>query len=199
MGVNLSVVVNTCSLGPRSGDVTGSHTNTPHAVRAYALRHFILPHYVRYADEVIVAGEYAEVDEYRYVHCPSEHFSAVDALAQRHEGFLAAKNDWIAFVHDDHMLDLTDADHLYWRSADIWVPTRWKRGENGQIQPEINGMGENPPYIGGHCAIYSRKTLESAPWGDVPKVWTWDVEHTAQLADFTVKETDVVRVWDVEA
>lgn len=192
----LSVIVNTCSLGPMAKTVTGSHSDTPHFVRAYALRHFILPHYTRYADEVIVVGEYAEGDGYTYLYCPSEYFSAVDALAQRHEGYSVARGGWLAFVHDDHWLDLTDADYLDWRSADVWVPRRYRAGE-GEL---INGMHETPPYIGGHCAIYSRQAIESAPWNAVPKVWTWDVEHTRMLGDdLTAAETDRVRVWDVEA
>lgn len=196
--MNLSVIVNTCSLGPMANHVTGSHTDTLHAVRAYALNHFILPHYMRWADEVIVVGEYMPGDGYASIHSPSKYFSAVDALHQRHEGFLASSGDWLAFVHDDHWLDLTNADHVHWSSSDVWVPRRYKRID-GRVEPQINGMHEDPPYIGGHCAIYSRKAIEAAPWDAVPKVWTWDTEHTRMLGDLTATETDMLRVWDVEA
>lgn len=192
--MKLSVIVNTCSLAPHAMEVTGSTTPTPHAVRAYALRHFILPHYLKHADEVIVVGEYEEGEGYTYVSSPSEYRSAVDALAQRQAGFEHASHDLLLFAHDDHLVDLSCFENVPWWTADVFACERKRVGE-GTIP---NGFRDG--YVSGHGAFYRRSVLELAPWGDVPKVHTWDIEHTKMLlaAEARIEETKIVTAWDVE-
>lgn len=198
--MNLSVVINTCALGPRAASVTGSTTPTPHSARAYALHEFILPTLASdpNVSEVIVVGEFEEGDGYVYVPCPSRAFSCVDALAQRQAGFEASSGDVVLFMHDDHALDARASWYLkhLWRffDADVVVPTRLQRRPAKVLN---NGL---PAYVGGHAAAYARWTLEAAPWGAVPKVHTWDVEHTRMLreAGARIVESHETHVYDIE-
>lgn len=192
--MNLSIIVNTCSLGPRAQEVTGSTTPSPHAWRAYALRHFILPIYRAYGSEVIVVGEYEDGEGYTYIPSPSRFFSAVDALHQRQEAFEASTGELVAFVHDDHLLNFARASNVPWGDADVFVPPRFRRGV-GRLN---NGFEAG--YVSGHAAIYTREILEAAPWGDVPKVHTWDIEHTKMLraAGARIIQVPALEAWDVE-
>ena len=200
--MRLSVVVNTCALGPRAHAVTGSTTPSPHAWRAYALQHFILPAYAAHADEVIVVGEWREGEGYIYVSAPSVYFSAVDALHQRQAGFEMASGDVIIHVHDDHFLDPSALSEILptaaWR-ADVLVPTRYRQ-ELHAAKQHPTGMEDTPPYVGGHCAIYKREVLERCPWNEVPKAHVWDTLHTKMMRDagFRLKEAPEMCVWDVE-
>lgn len=197
--MSLSVVVNTCALGPRARQVTGSHTNVPHAERAHRLRNALCSYVLApEVDEVIVAGEWEEGEGYRYVPCPSVHFSAVDALAQREAGFRASTGDVVLHIHDDHLW----MPHEVEMEAHVVVPRRLKR-RNGSAERLPNGSrGEwaDAPYIGGHATFYERVVLEACPWSAVPKLYTWDVAHTKQIAGwgFGVLWSEEVCVYDVE-
>src|SRR5690606_23637498 len=150
---------------PRASEVTGSCSPTPHALRAYALRQFILPRYLddHLVSEVIVAGEWEDGEGYTYVHEPSRFFSCVDALAQRQAGFEAASGDLIVFTHDDHVLAGDFFAYLVnGFSGDAILPTRLKRLEGGREIALPNG-GEDG-YVSGHAILMRRALVEAAPW-----------------------------------
>ena len=218
----ISLVINTSAGGPKAAETLSSGRQS-HMQRSFALRNFILP--AALADptfsEVIVVGEWEPGDDYIYIEVPSEHFSCVDALAQRQAGFERSTGDWIVFQHDDHSMNnyVWDVTHslLQWihlTEADVLVPARYTRLRNVNGERLFNGAPITGPgdassavnpfskgYISGHCAIYRREVLEKCPWGDVEKVHTWDIEHTAQIRDagFMIERSSALKVWDVEA
>ena len=200
--MRLSVVINTCCLGPRAHEITGSWTFTPHALRAYSLGNFILPFYRADAsiDEILVAGEFVEGEGYRYVPCPSTHFSCIDALAQRQAAFEAATGDVIVFHHDDHMIDYTFAAKLKtadMTKVDVILPERRRRTMGGH---EVLNNGGKDGYISGHCVVMTREACEKAPWNAVQHVFEWDVSHTRLIAAAGLRalHTDLIWCWDVE-
>lgn len=196
--MKISVVINTCALGPRAKEITGSRSTTPHAIRAYALRNFVIPRYVDdpWVSEVIVVGEWEEGEGYTYIHSPSRFFSCVDALDQRQAGFEASSGDLIAFTHDDHVLATdtfirlpTSFEH------DLVLPRRFKRTAEGEIQLP-NGASEG--YVSGHASLIKREMCERAPWGEVEKIHTWDLSHTKLLAREKAKVVEGAKVYDIE-
>lgn len=187
----ISAIVNTSALGPRAHEITGSRSPTPHAMRAYALRHFIIPSLVNFCDEVFVVGEWEDGEGYTYIPVPSVNFNCTDALAQRHAGYLAAKGDLLLFQHDDHWVASLPSVE-----APVVSPRRVTiRG--GRIVTLANG---HPDYICGHVAMYRREVLNLCPWDAVPKVHTWDVEHTKMIhaAGFTPEYDPSWVIEDVE-
>lgn len=212
--MTISLVLNTCAKGPKAAETKGSGGQT-HERRAFALRNFILPAAI--ADptfsEVIVVGEWEPGNGYIYIEVPSERFSCVDALAQRQAGFERSTGGWIVFQHDDHYVGETWVSELYGGLIsslgvpDVIVPARYTRlrdvnGErlfNGEPQSNVDLFTLG--YISGHCAIYRREVLEHCAWGAVPKVFDWDVKHTAQIRDagFKIEWTDALRCYDVES
>ena len=198
--MKISVVINTCALGPRAREITGSKSSTPHAIRAYALRQFIIPRYVDdpFVSEVIVVGEWEPGDDYTYVHSPSEFFSCVDALAQRQAGFDASSGDLVAFTHDDHIFDHTAFGLLREGfPGDVFIPSRFKR-THGKAVELPNGASEG--YVSGHASIIKRRMGYAAPWSKVEKIHTWDISHTNLLreAKAEIVTSENVRVYDVE-
>jgi len=192
----LSVIINTCALGPSSEEVRGSGGKSSlHAWRRYALRNFILPLYTSRPINVIVVGEWEPGPYYRYLHVPSQYFSCVDALHQRQVAFEAARleSELFLFQHDDHAI----FDLFFNRHADVFSPRRWTHLRSAEAE-RLNS-GEDDGYICGHAAIYRREVLERCPWGNVPPVFTWDVEHTKQIqaAGFKIA-WDAFDVYDVE-
>ena len=225
--MSISLVINTCAGGPKAAETLSSGRQS-HMQRSFALRNFILP--AALADptfsEVIVVGEWEPGDDYIYIESPSEHFSCVDALAQRQAGFERSTGDWIVFQHDDHLLDnpIVDYDEVtalhkvdrIKQKFDVLVPARYTRLRNVNGERLRNGectkhekLGcfrcfderECKSYISGHCAVYRREVLEKCPWGDVEKVHTWDCVHTKQIrgAGFVIEWSSALKVWDVEA
>lgn len=201
---SLAIVVNSCALGPRAPFVTGSRTTTPHIMREHALRNFILPAYARspHVAEVVVAGEWERGDGYTYVHSPSREFSCVDALDQRHAGFLETTADLVAFTHDDHFLDPKALEAIATHglgSADVLVPRRLARTREGIVLLN-NGGGDRDPYIGGHAEIMRREVAVAAPWNAVNRVHTWDLSHTQNVraAGARIEWSVLLDVWDVE-
>ena len=216
----ISLVINTCANGPKAAE-TLSSGKQPHAQRAFALRNFILPAALADPtfDEVIVVGEWEPGNGYIYIEVPSEHFSCVDALAQRQAGFERSTGSHIVFQHDDHMLAPDVGRRLRgssWvnggvaASIGVMVPSRCTRlrnvngerlynGEPHQVDHPLDLSHEG--YISGHCAIYRSEVLERCPWGDVPQVHIWDCAHTKQIRDagFTIEWNDTLRCYDVEA
>jgi hypothetical protein len=193
--MRLSCIINTSCLGPRAQSVTGSTTPTPHAFREHVLRNFILPHYAMFADEVIVVGEFREGAKWRYIPKPSIFFSAVDALHQRQAGFEASTGDVLLFAHDDHLVYLKDIELS---GGHVAVPRRVWRRPDGRVVTVNNGFSAG--YVSGHAAFYMREVLEVAPWGGVPLVHTWDIEHTRQLRaqGAVIVEAPKIVAWDVE-
>ena len=55
-------------------------------------------------------------------------------------------------------------------------------------------------YIDGHGAIYRREVIKACPWNEVPKQFTMDVLHTAQIREkgFKIVWTDDIKIFDVE-
>jgi len=192
--------------------------------RSYALKNFILPQYISdpYIDEVIVVGDFEEGEGYQYVPCPSVKFNWSDCIAQRHEGFLASSGDIVIFQHDDHVFGIgakgflfEDGRYLLDNIHDVWSPARYTRLR--KVEGERLNAGEptvecwdhtcDPPrydgndgYIDGHGAIYRREVIEACPWNEVPKQFTMDVLHTAQIREkgFKIVWTEDIKIWDVE-
>lgn len=210
--MKVSIVINSAALAPHA-DITLSSGHAPYSWRAYALRNFILPSYLKYPDvEIIVAGTWEEGPGYTYIPVPQEFKSWRDCIAQRQAGFEVATGDLIIHQHDDHILEPRSLDGAW----DVLVPQRWTRLRNPEGErlnhgePEVqlansvmqNNFNPSAPigYIGGHCAIYYRKVLEACPWKDVPQVFTLDCEHTKQVraAGFKIEWASQLRVYDVE-
>ena len=188
-----SLIINTCALGALS--TLNSSKTAVHAKRAHALRNWLLPSYVTdtFIDEVIVVGEWESGPGYTYVPVSSAWFDCRDALNQRQIGFEESRGDTLIFQHDDHWWP----DFPLMTFADVTIPQRWTRLRSSI--PERLNNGEEDDYISGHCAIYKRTVLEVCPWSAVPRVHTWDIEHTRQIreAGFTIKRSDA-RAWDIE-
>lgn len=200
----ISLIVNTCCLGPRAHEVTGSCSPTPHQVRSFALGCFMLPFYCADTniDEVIVVGEFVEGPGYKYIHSPSTHFSCIDALAQRQAGFEAASGDVLVFTHDDHFLDYTFGARLRamlpWpEGVEIVLPQRRRRTFSGH---NILNSGRDEGYLGGHVVIMTRQACETVPWRDVDAVHEWDRAMTNLCVRRSVgaRWTDDLWAWDVE-
>lgn len=215
--MSISLVINTCAGGPKAAETLSSGRQS-HMQRSFALRNFILPAALADPtfDEVIVVGEWEPGNGYIYIEVPSVRFSCVDALWQRQAGFERSTGDWIVFQHDDHVLEINPATQLDFRlstckDTDILVPARYTRlrdvnGErlfNGEPSQSVKGEPyvTKPGYASGHCAIYRHEVLEKCPWGDVPQVYTWDVEHTKQIRDagFKIEWSSALRCYDIEA
>lgn len=204
MTPRISIVVNTCCLGPRSHEITGSCTPTPHVYRLFALGNFIIPAYIAdpNIDEVIVVGEFADGEGYTYVPSPSTHFSCIDALAQRQAGFEASSGDIIIFTHDDHHLDFGFAAALramlpFPDDISVVLPQRRRRTFGGH---NVLNNGRDQGYLGGHAVVMTRDAATRAPWRDVAQVHEWDKSHTALVAAAGLKARwlDDLWVWDVE-
>lgn len=200
----ISLVVNTCCLGPRAHEITGSCSPTPHALRAFMLGNAMLPFYVADVniDEVIVAGEFVEGPGYTYVPCPSTFFSCIDALAQRQAGFEASSGDILIFMHDDHFLDYTFGARLrsmlpFPEGADVVLPQRRRRTYTDHV---VLNNGSDQGYLGGHCVVMTREACRRARWDEVEKVHEWDKAHThlVHLAGLGARWTDDLWCWDVE-
>lgn len=220
--MSLTIVLNTCALGPKARETSNSQGRLKHAQREYALRTWILPAYIAnpFVKELIVVGEWEppQHDEYSYVHVPSTYLTCVDALAQRQAGFEASTGEVLVFQHDDHILDSASILQFncgwppHFSSAEVLVPSRWTRlrfplGErlnNGEpqliIDKHAGQIGESEEYVSGHCAVYQRDAIVAASWRDVPKRHTWDQEHTRQLvaAGVRIRWEPVLRCEDVE-
>ena len=227
----ISLVINTCANGPKAAETLSSgkqpHAQRSFALRNFILPAAIAdPTF----DEIIVVGEWEPGNGYIYIEVPSEWFSCVDALAQRQAGFERSTGDWIVFQHDDHLLDnhigdsgLTGLERTIGVGMNpnlgVLVPARHTRLRNVNGEKLFSGEakygtdsiedceGQSWPvplargYISGHCAIYRREVLEACPWGDVDKVFSWDVQHTAQIreAGFSINWSDALRCYDIEA
>ena len=192
------MVINTCATGPKAAE-TLSSGKQPHAQRAFVLRNFILP--AALADptflEVIVVGEWEPGNGYIYIEVPSVHFSCVDALAQRQAGFERSTGDWVVFQHDDHLFE--NSEDMTFTDADVIVPSRYTRLRD--VNGERLNNGKEQGYIAGHLAIYRREVIETCPWSEVPKHFSWDMEHTEQIraAGFNIEWNEALRVYDCEA
>ncbi len=183
----------------------GSNVAERYKIRAYALRCFLLPMAIANFDEVIVAGEWEEGEGYTYVHAPSKFFGAEDALHQRQAGFEASTGDVIVHCHDDHYIE----GNTHGRPFDVLSPARYTRlrrvaGERingGEPAVAMDGVvAASGGYILGHGAIYRRAVLETAPWKNVPAIFTWDIQHTAQIKSLglSIEWVSTIKAWDVE-
>ena len=203
----ISMVINTAAGAPHAKHVRSSENvitpgvaKVPYSWRAYALKHFILPSYIRdpSIDEVIVSGIWEEGDGYTYVHVPPEHYSWADCIAQRHAGYEAASGSMLIFQHDDHIMEPADTARMTAMESNVVSPARYTRTRNFSGEKLNDGSTER--YIDGHCAMYERRVIAKCPWNEVPTVYTLDKEHTKQIlaAGFTIDFSGIVRCWDVE-
>jgi hypothetical protein len=193
----ISLIINTCAGGAVD---TKSTSGQSHLMRAYALQNIIIPRYLDdpFIHEVIVVGEWktSASGRYTYIHSPSVYHSAVDALHQRQEAAEEASGDILIFTHDDHMLACGE-DIALAEGQDVLCPRRvtYLRNADGE---RVNN-GEDGSYVTGHFAVYRREVIDVCPWGAVPKVFTWDMEHTAMIreAGFAIDWNGPV-VYDIE-
>ena len=203
--MRLTVVINTCALGPRATETTSATNGAVYAARRYALGNFILPAYLEddFISEVVVVGEWCEGEGYTYIHSPSRYFSSDDATAQREAAAQAATGDIIVFQHDDHILHPKAAKELVMtemNGADVLVLPRFVRSRLGDLT-KPNGSGATPPYIGGHCAAYTRDAISRVPWRAVPAIREWDQAQTMLMRASGLKiswPTNTPRVYDCE-
>jgi len=199
--MKLSVIINTCALEDNDTKSSGGKGPT-HAGRAYALRNFILPRYIAdpLVDEIIVVGTWGFSEEYTYIPMPSVYKSCTDALLQRHAAAQAATGDILIFQHDDHMFSSLDTmqDIFLHVDTDVLSPARYTRLRS--VSGERLNNGEQHGYISGHGTAYRREVIEQCPWGDVPPVFTWDIEHTKQIraAGFNPVWSEDLQLWDCE-
>jgi len=202
--MNIAIVINTCA-GERTA--VRSTANQVHEQRGYALEQFILPIWTARNVFTVVVGSWHEGVNYHYLPAGSIYHTAVDALHQRELAYQFCEEnspefDWIVFQHDDHMLDPSDLwSALRWHElsgsqTDIVIPVR-KCIKSGEVVDLNNGY---PKYISGHCAIYRPNVLSKCQWREVPKIFTWDIEHTKQItaAGFTFEQDNQLIVRDVE-
>lgn len=198
--MSISLIVTTCALAPHAA-TTLSSGRQPHDFRAYLLRCHLIPQALANPDisEVIVVGEFEEGDGYRYLSVPSvEQNSIHDSLRKRQAGCEAATGRWIIVQNDDHLLDPMFTRNFYKHAyADVVSPARWTRLRG---RPERLNDGSQDRYINGHTAIYSREALQRCPWESLPRVFSYDIEHTRLLrqACFDVLWADDCITWDCE-
>ena len=201
----LSVVINTCALGPRAAETASATNGAVYAARRFALGNFILPAYLNddFISEVIVVGEWCEGEGYTYIHSPSRYFSSDDAVAQREAAAKVATGDIIVFQHDDHILHPKAAKELVTSEmdgADVLVLPRFVRSRLGDLA-KPNGSSATPPYIGGHCAAYTSDAISRVPWRAVPAIREWDQAQTMLMraAGLNIRwPTNTPRVYDCE-
>lgn len=195
----ISLVINTVAGAPHAKHVMSSG-RVPYSWRAYALRHFILPHYIQdpNIDEVIVAGVWFDAPGFTYVPVEPFSFNWADCIDQRQAGFEAASGNKIIFQHDDHILWTKDLARITAMEGDVISPARCTQAR--EFVGERLNDGSRDGYIDGHCAMYSREVIKTCPWGAVPRTFTLDKSHTKQIQDagFDIVWTDAVRCWDVE-
>ena len=202
---SLSVVVNTCALGPRAAQTVSATQGASYAARRFALGNFILMALTHdpYIFEVIVVGEWTPGEGYTYVPCASRYFSSDDAVAQRQAAFEASRGEFILFMHDDHILHPRAAREIVTGAmdgVDVMVLPRFARGINGDIA-KPNGGDATPPYLSGHAAVYRREILERVPWSAVPAIREWDQAQTMLMRGAGARLSwpkDGARVYDVE-
>ena len=201
----LTVVVNTCALGPHALEARSATKGAPYAMRRFALGNFILPAYVHdpHIAEVIVVGEWCEGDGYTYVPRASQYFSSDDAVAQRQAAFEASSGDFILFQHDDHVLHPHAARQLVTGAmdlVDVLVLPRFARALHGDVS-KPNGGSATPPYVSGHAACFRREILDKVPWSAVPAIREWDQAQTMLLRGVDARiewPRETPRVYDVE-
>lgn len=195
----LSVAIPTVAMGQTTRLSSGKQ---PYAFREYLLKCFTLPALIAdpLVDEIIVVGEFEDGQGYRYVFVPNVHHDNVhDALAQRQAGFEASTGDLVLYLADDHVTDrYTIANALkYLAYGDVVSLARATRMRRVEGEPLNSGGGR---YVNGHGALYRRDVLERVPWALAPRVFSYDVAHTAQLVAMGVPwvtAPDAV-VWDCE-
>lgn len=198
----IGVVVNTCALGPRSGEIQSSG-HVAHKARIAVLERDLLPRLCTdpLVNEVVVSGEWREPttsEPWRYVSSPSIHFDCVDALQQRENGAKATTADILVFLHDDHVPapDFFDVLTRLPNTWDVLVPERRTIREGKEIVLS-NGRME---YVMGHCCVLRRAIWEQAPWSSVPPVFTWDVCHSFLLRErgARIRWSNELIVYDAE-
>jgi len=204
----ISLIINTAAAASHAKHVLSSASiitpgvaKVPYSWRSYALKHFILPAYVRdpSIDEVIVAGIWEEGEGYKYVHVPPEHFNWADCIVQRQAGFEAANGSLLIFQHDDHIMEPIDIQRLTaMELGDVVSPQRYSRTRHfaGEKLNDGSALG----HYDGHCSMFKRVVIEKCPWNQVPVAYIMDELHSKQIVDagFTIYFTDIVRCWDVE-
>lgn len=197
----LSVVIPTVALGTTTRLSSGKQA---YSQRAYLLRCFLLP--ALRADplvnEIVVVGEFEPGAGYTYVPCPNVRFDNVhDALAQRQAGFAATTGEWVAYIADDHMVtpNTFARARSYMAIGDVVSLNRRTRMRNGAGE-DLN-CGAADGYYNGHGCVFRRDVLEACPWSAVPRIFSYDVAHSAQIkaAGFHLVYAPDAYVEDVEA
>lgn len=202
LGSRTSVVINSAALGSRSrGQLSSS--GIPHGRRGVLLKEQILPGLIgRQGLEVVVAGEYEPGEGFLYVSSPSVAFDCTDALQQRAAGLSASSGNIVLFQHDDHIVcdgffQILSDKYAQDDSWDVLVPSRWAM--DGGKRRRLND-GRADGYVMGHACVMRRAMAECVPWSSVPRVFTWDVEHTRLLRGRHARLLWVedLKVWDLE-
>ena len=202
--MKMSVVVNTCCLGPRAATTKGS-SGFAHARRVDFLRELILPGLRAAFDQVVVAGEFEEGYGYEYAPSASRHFDCRDLLAQRQAGLEAARHDVIVFQMDDHLLSDDFAARLRSREPDweILSPARFSQKSGTALNSGWNE--ERPeyrdnPYLHTHAIVMRRSAVEACPWNQLPLILHFDVLHSQQFREARLRVVidRTLKVFDLE-
>jgi len=133
-------------------------------------------------DELLVVADAIESADFPFLNVAPITRTTIDALVKRDVGTVATKSANICYLSDDHKLGhdfVRNFKEKYVSEPwDLLAPSRYTiRGQ--KIYP-LN-VGEREGYIGGHCGIYRRKTIQKLPWSASPHHPNWDLLHSHLL------------------
>jgi len=194
MKPRISLIFNTCCLDPRAKDYRNPYRSTNYEDRANLLRE-VLKNLSGF-DEVIVAGNFEEGENYHYIEVPPYYHDRRDALRQRELGARYTTGDLLVFSHDDH----APGGNLAYQlkdgiEGDIIVPKRINKSSSKTLN-----NGKSTDMMGGHLLIMRRWVWAKVPWTSVHTEW-WDVTMTRlwREAGAEIMWNDDLICYDVEA
>jgi len=208
--VSYVLVINTISLTPdakdRSNPWVGGAT---YSERAWTMCNLVLPWYHAFNlfDDIVVTGVYVPGPGYRYIHVPEVYGNVNDILIQRQAGFDATMgdaNDWVVYLNDDTMWDMTNPVPLRDDPNGVLSPSRWTRGRT--TQGEALNDGSEGGYVQLHGTMMKRWATKRVPWTSLPprepgrEAPGLDITLTEALGKAGVpgRYAPEYKVWDIE-
>ncbi len=187
--MKISLILNTSCMDPLAGIFKSQWRKKPYAARIEILRETIALAQDDGWDEIIVAGQYEDGPNYKYIEVEPVFRNRSDGLIQREMGARYATGDVLVFCHDDHRpgndhdnfvktIRARFKDPNYDYDWDLLIP---KRIHNITGETLENGNHEQNPkresYMGAHCLVMKRWLWAEVPWTSVATTF-WDHSMT---------------------